>query len=74
LDIDRFDSDVVNDQPKSEIKPSFNYQERIEHLEAIIEEQRSNLKSKDIAINALQEALGLMKARFEEYMSDLKKK
>mgnify|MGYP006320100019 CR=1 FL=1 len=74
LDIKGFDTDITDDWPKSEAKPSFNDQERIKHLEFIIEEQRSNLKSKDIAINALQEALSLMKICFEEYMSKKKKK
>ena len=74
LDIKGLGDDLVKNWQESEIQPSFSHQER-KYLEAIIEEQRNNLKSKDIAINALQEALSLMKARLEEYgTSDFKRK
>ncbi len=74
LDLKESDTNIIDDRLQSEIKPNFNYPEQIKYLEAIIEEQRSNLKSKDIAINALKETLSLMKIRFEESISDRKKK
>lgn len=67
LDIEDYELQSTNSSQLKNQTGSFSDRETIRYLENIIEIQKSDLESKRIAINALQEALDQAKARIEEH-------
>ena len=64
LDIKQSEDGII--KKTKEAENQFSENEKIRHLEAIIEAQKNSLKSKDIAISALQEAISQIKKRLED--------